>query len=59
MHTVRVAVLGDLHCTKGSQGAFQPLLASIREAADMLLVAGDLTDYGLPEEAWFLGVSSR
>lgn len=54
MSTTRVAVLSDLHCAKNSQGAFQPLLASIREAADLLLVAGDLTDYGLPEEAQVL-----
>src|SRR5213593_4183800 len=49
--TVRVAALADLHCTKTSQGAFQPLFASIAEAADVLLIAGDLTDYGLPDEA--------
>ena len=48
---VRVAALGDLHCTKTSQGAFQPLLARVGESADVLLLAGDLTDYGLPEEA--------
>jgi Icc-related predicted phosphoesterase len=48
---VRLAAVGDLHCTKTSQGAFQPLFARIPEAADMLLLAGDITDYGLPEEA--------
>src|SRR5262245_35924983 len=48
---VRVAALADLHCTKTSQGAFQPLFARVAEAADLLLLAGDLTDYGLPEEA--------
>jgi Icc-related predicted phosphoesterase len=48
---VRLAAVGDLHCTKSSQGAFQPLFARVSEAADMLLLAGDLTDYGLPEEA--------
>ena len=48
---VRVAALADLHCTKTSQGAFQPLFAQIAAAADLLLIAGDLTDYGLPEEA--------
>jgi Icc-related predicted phosphoesterase len=49
---VRVAALGDLHCSKASQGAFQPILAKIAEsAADLLLIAGDLTDYGLPDEA--------
>src|SRR5438046_6437505 len=49
--TVRVATIADLHCTKSSQGAFQPLLARIGEAAELLLLPGDLTDYGLPEEA--------
>jgi Icc-related predicted phosphoesterase len=54
MAFVRVAAVGDLHCTKTSRGAFQPLFAAIREAADVLLIAGDLTDYGLPEEAQVL-----
>ena len=49
--TVRVAALGDLHCTKSSQGAFQSLFSRISEAAELLLIAGDLTDYGLPDEA--------
>jgi Icc-related predicted phosphoesterase len=48
---VRVAALGDLHCAKTSQGAFQPLFARVAESADMLLIAGDLTDYGSPDEA--------
>jgi Icc-related predicted phosphoesterase len=48
---VRVAAVADLHCTKTSQGALQPLVAKIAEAADLVLVPGDLTDYGLPEEA--------
>jgi len=52
--TVRVAAIADLHCTKTSQGAFQPLFARIQDAADVLLIAGDLTDYGLPEEARIL-----
>jgi Icc-related predicted phosphoesterase len=50
-NVVRIAALGDTHCTKTSQGAFQPLFARIAEAADILLIAGDLTDYGLPDEA--------
>ena len=51
---VRVAALGDLHCTKSSQGAFQTLFSKIGEAAELLLIAGDLTDYGLPDEARIL-----
>lgn len=49
--TIRVAAVADLHCTKTSQGSFQPLFARINEAADIALLGGDLTDYGLPEEA--------
>src|SRR5262245_2131656 len=48
---VRVAALGDLHCTKTSHGAFQSLFARVAESAEVLLIAGDITDYGLPEEA--------
>ena len=48
---VRVAALGDTHCTRTSQGVFQPLFSRIAESADILLIAGDLTDYGLPDEA--------
>jgi Icc-related predicted phosphoesterase len=53
-NVVRVAALGDLHCSKTSPGAFQPLFSRIAEAAEVLLLAGDLTDYGLPEEARIL-----
>jgi Icc-related predicted phosphoesterase len=48
---VRFAALADLHCAKTSQGAFQPLFSKVAESADVLLIAGDLTDYGLPDEA--------
>ncbi len=52
--TVRVAAIGDLHCGKASQGAFQALFARAVELADVLVLCGDLTDYGLPEEAQVL-----
>jgi Icc-related predicted phosphoesterase len=51
---VRVAAVGDLHCTRTSHGAFQSLFTQVSESADMLLLAGDLTDTGLPEEARLL-----
>jgi Icc-related predicted phosphoesterase len=47
---VRVAAVGDLHCRKDSQGVFQPLFTRMAEA-DVVVICGDLTDYGLPEEA--------
>jgi Icc-related predicted phosphoesterase len=48
---VRVAAMADIHCTRTSQGTLQRLFASISESADVFLLCGDLTDYGLPEEA--------
>lgn len=52
---VRIAAIADLHYTRTSQGAYQPLFARITDEADILLLCGDLTDYGLPEEARLLG----
>jgi Icc-related predicted phosphoesterase len=52
--TVRLAAVGDVHCTKHSQGALQPLFATVAEQADVLVLCGDLTDYGQPEEAHIL-----
>src|SRR3954453_11383442 len=49
--TVRLAAVGDVHCGKTAPGALQPLFAQVAEAADVLVLCGDLTDYGLPEEA--------
>jgi Icc-related predicted phosphoesterase len=48
---VRLAAVGDFHCTKTSQGGFQAFFAQVSDAADVLAVCGDFTDYGLPEEA--------
>lgn len=49
--TVRFAAVGDLHCRKESSGAFREMFAHASDVADALLLCGDLTDYGLPEEA--------
>jgi Icc-related predicted phosphoesterase len=48
---MRVAAVGDIHCKKTSQGVFQPLFAAMAAAADVLILAGDLTDLGLADEA--------
>jgi Icc-related predicted phosphoesterase len=54
-HTrLRVAAIGDLHVSRHSQGAFQPLFSHITSHADVLVVCGDFTDYGLPDEARIL-----
>jgi Icc-related predicted phosphoesterase len=49
---VRIAAIGDLHHSRtASPGSLQPLLSQISESADILVLCGDLTDYGHPEEA--------
>ena len=49
---VRIAAVGDLHYSRTStHGSLQPLFAQISEIADILVLAGDLTDFGLPDEA--------
>jgi Icc-related predicted phosphoesterase len=53
---VRVAAVGDLHFGRAAvPGTLQPLFAQISDEADVLVLPGDLTDYGLPEEARALG----
>ncbi len=51
---VRIAAVGDLHCTKNSQGTLQPVFLSVNEYADILVLCGDLTDYGTVEETQVL-----
>jgi Icc-related predicted phosphoesterase len=52
--TLRIAAVGDLHVKKTGQGSLQPLFSTITEQADVLLICGDLTDYGAVEEAKIL-----
>lgn len=51
---IRIAAVGDLHCTKASAGILAPMFAQLTSFADILVLCGDLTDYGLPEEATIL-----
>jgi Icc-related predicted phosphoesterase len=49
---VRIAAIGDLHYNRAvAQGSLHALFSQISESADILVLCGDLTDYGLPEEA--------
>ena len=48
--TLRIAAMADLHVKKTSQGAFHQLFEQVTESADVLLLCGDLTDYGTIEE---------
>jgi Icc-related predicted phosphoesterase len=52
--SLRIAAVADIHVKKTSAGSLQPLFAQATEDADVLLLCGDLTDYGTSEEARIL-----
>jgi Icc-related predicted phosphoesterase len=49
--TLRVAAVGDVHMDADVLGRFRPALEEVGSLADVLLLAGDLTRHGTPEEA--------
>ena len=51
---LRIAAIGDIHVSKTSQGVFHQLFAQISQTSDVLILCGDFTDYGLPDEARIL-----
>lgn len=51
---LKVAAIGDLHVKEGSNHSYNELFSEVSEAADVLLLAGDLTDLGKPTEAEML-----
>lgn len=52
--SVRFAAVGDIHVNKDSAGTLRGFFAKAGDAADALLLCGDLTDYGTAEEAHIL-----
>jgi Icc-related predicted phosphoesterase len=48
---IRLAAVGDVHCGTETREEVRSQFASVREHADALLLAGDLTRLGAPEEA--------
>src|SRR5262249_5066336 len=59
MDQVRVAAVGDIHCTNTSEADGRAVLEAASRAADVLLLCGDLTDYGLADEARVLAAAVR
>ena len=56
---IRVAACGDVHCRADRSNPTVEALADLDGAADLLLLAGDLTTLGLPEEAAALATALR
>jgi Icc-related predicted phosphoesterase len=50
-NVVRVAAISDVHCKLDSKQGLRPVFDQIAGEADVLLVCGDITHLGLPEEA--------
>jgi Icc-related predicted phosphoesterase len=48
---VRIGAIADVHYGRDAGGRLRPVFEQVSRSIDLLLLAGDLTDYGLPEEA--------
>ncbi len=51
---VRVAAAGDIHCSEANREAIADAFAAIDREVDLVLLAGDLTTHGEPEQAEIL-----
>jgi Icc-related predicted phosphoesterase len=51
---LRLATVGDVHCRDSNRDQILSAFASLEGNADLLLLAGDLTSHGTPEEAAIL-----
>ncbi|HEV7443493.1 MAG TPA: metallophosphoesterase, partial [Steroidobacteraceae bacterium] len=56
---LKVAAIGDLHVKEDGTASFRELFGEISRSADVLVIAGDLTDLGKPREAEILAEDLR
>src|SRR5512141_2882680 len=47
---VRIAAVGDLHYDQGRGTSFRNMFAAINKRADILVLCGDMTTHGRPEQ---------
>ncbi|HTD17521.1 MAG TPA: metallophosphoesterase [Chthoniobacterales bacterium] len=55
----RIAAVADIHYGKTAKGRLRDLFVNATSNADVLVIAGDLTEYGSPEEALVLAEDLR
>jgi Icc-related predicted phosphoesterase len=55
----RIAAVADIHYGKTAKGKLRDLFVEATSNADVLVIAGDLTEYGSPEEAAVLAEDLR
>src|SRR5437764_5578577 len=56
---LRVAAIGDLHVQEDSVAPYREMFAEISSSADVLVLCGDLTNFGKTSEAEILGEDIR
>jgi Icc-related predicted phosphoesterase len=49
--TIRIAAAGDIHCHDGNRDHVVEAVAALEGSVDLVLLAGDLTTHGEPEQA--------
>jgi Icc-related predicted phosphoesterase len=57
--TIRIGAAGDLHCREAHRDAIAAAFATIEEDVDAIVLAGDLTTHGEPEQASILADAVR
>jgi uncharacterized protein len=56
---IKVAAAGDIHCAEEERARLQAAFAEADRQADLILLAGDLTTYGEPEQGVVLADVTR
>jgi Icc-related predicted phosphoesterase len=56
---IRVAAAADIHCSEETRGQVEAAFEKVEGDADVILLAGDLTTLGLPEQAQVLADIAR
>jgi Icc-related predicted phosphoesterase len=57
--TIKVATAGDIHCSEANRAETAASFAAIDGSVDLILLAGDLTTHGEPEQARVLADACR
>jgi uncharacterized protein len=56
---IRIAAAGDIHASEEHRRHLTQAFSEVKEQADLVLLAGDVTTFGLPEEAGVLAEAAR
>ena len=57
--TIRLAATGDIHCAEALRAHIETAFVNAAREADLVLLAGDLTTHGLPDQAEVLADACR